>query len=384
MKQRAHVRSAASGLLDERARILGQQFWTGTLTRSEAAAKILAEAVDSGVVASMCRRHHQRLADLWGSDEVCSAVTPMLVCYALGDVDRDGHLDPGRFGDGTVSAAGWVGKVIGAMRTTRILREMSVETRELAVPGVLEHAAVVSVEDAVLAEAVPEVDDSTRGMPATSATIRLVHASALHQLLGLPPLRPWKLTYQQRADLLHELESRPDSLREVLTGELAGIDGSVRESIGLLWAGWNRDDVAAMLALSTPERDIPGVLASAALRPLPRPTARSGDLERLRTRARDGVPAPAADAVSTAFEAFLECQVEFHTDFDRIRRGPTATETARREASRVALPSLLRDAAQQIGIGHLDLLSGLIALFIEPLPVADPVYFTPTRWRFRA
>ncbi|MGP5672596.1 hypothetical protein [Brachybacterium alimentarium] len=384
MNSHAYVRSVASGLLDERAQILGLQLRAGTLTRGETAAKILAKAVDSGVVQLMCRRHHHRLAAVWGSDEVTGAVTSMLVRYALGDAENDGHLDPGRFADGSSSAAGWVGKVIGTMRTTRILREMSVETRELACPEVLEHVAVTSAEDAVLAGTVPEVDESTRGLPATSATIRVVHASALHQLLGLPPQRLWNLTKDQRAVLLHELESRPVSLRRVLAGELEGIDASVHESIGLLWAGWSRDDVAAMLALSTPERDIPRVLASAALRPLPRPTARSGDLDRLRARARDGVPAPAAAAVGTAFEAFLDCQVEVHTDFDRLRRRLTATEAARREASRAALPALLREASQQIGIGHLDLLSGLIALFIEPLPVADPVYFAPTSWRFPA
>lgn len=384
MNSRANVLSAASGPLDDRAQILGLQLRAGTLTRGETAAKILAKAVDSGVVQLMCHRHHHRLAAVWGSDEVTGAVTSMLVRYALGDAENDGNLDPGRFADKSSSAAGWIGKVIGTMRATRILREMSVETRELACPGVLERAAVSSAEDAVLAASVPVVDQSTRGLPATSATIRLVHASALHQLLGLPPLSPWNLADEQRAVLLHELESRPDSLRRVLTGELEGIDASVRESIGLQWAGWSRDDVAAMLALSTPERDIPRVLASAALRPLPRPTAHSGDLDRLRARARDGVQASATDAVSAAFEAFLDCQVEVHTDFDRIRRRPTATETARREASRRGFPALLQEVSQQTGIGRLDLLSGLIGLFIEPLPVADPVYFTPTRWRFRA
>lgn len=384
MNQRAHVRAAASSLLDERARLLGEQHEAGTLTRNEATAKILAAAVDTGVARQMCDRHHRGLARTWGFDEVTAAVTSMLVHYAQGGAERDGHLDPTRFVDGTSSAAGWVGKVIGAMRTTRILREMSIETRELACPGVLERATVSSAEDAVLAGEVPEVDEPTRGLPATSATIRLVHAAALHQLLGLPPLRPWSLTQNQRAELLEALESHPESLHRVLTGKLEGIDGSVRESVDLLWALWNRDDVAAMLALSTPERDIPRVLANAALRALPRPTTRSGDLERLRARARDGVPAPAAAAVSSAFEAFLGCHVEIHTDFDRIRRQPTATETVRQDASRAELPALLYEAARQIGISDRDLLSGLIALFIEPLPVADPVYFAPTLWRFPA
>ena len=382
MKQRAHVRSAASDLLDERARILGQECAAGALTRSEATAKILSAAVDSGVVLQMCHRHHHRLAEVWGSGEITAAVTSMLVLYALGNAERDGHLRPDRFVDIEVSAAGWVGKVIGAMRMTRILREMSAEARELAVPSVLEQTSVASAEDAVLAEAVPEVYEPTRGMPATSATIRLVHASALHQLLGLPPLRPWNLTRKQQAEVLEVLERDPDALYPVLAGKVDGAGGTARESIGLLWAGWSQDDVAAMLALTTPERAIPGVLASAALRLLPRPTARSGDLERLRARARDGVPVSAAFAASTAFEAFLDCQVELYTDFDRIRRPPTATENTRREASREALPALLCEASQQIGIGHLDLLSGLIALFIEPLPVADPAYFTPTSWRF--
>lgn len=384
MNSRAHVRSVPSGVLDDRSRLLGQQHGTGSLTRSEAAAKILSVAVDSGVVQLMCRRHHHRLADVWGSDEVLSAVTAMLVRYALGDGEQEGHLNPHRFADGTVSAAGWVGKVIGAMRTVRILRDMSVEARELAVPSVLEQASVASAEEAMLAAAVPEVDDSTRGLPAISATIRLVHASALHQLLGVPPLRPWDLTHDQTVDLRKSIMHRPEVLRSVLVAEDGGVEPSIRESVVLLWAGWSRDDVAAMLAVSTPMRDVPRVLASAALSPLPRPSAQSRDLDRLRACARDGVPAPAAGAVSAATKAFLDSRVEFHSDFDRIRRQPTATETTRREASRDMFPALLQEASQQIGIGHLDLLSGLIGLFIEPLPVADSAYFTPTAWRFPA
>ncbi|MGP5268304.1 hypothetical protein ACTXLV_15200 [Brachybacterium alimentarium] len=305
MSQRAHVLEAASSLLDARSRLLGQQLVSGSLSRDEAAAKVLSESVDSGVVDQMCARHHRRLAEVWGSDVVTAAVMSMLVRYALGTPERDGHLEPDRFADGTASAAGWVGKVIGSMRTTRILREMSVETRGLASSEVLEHAVVGSAEDVVLSGAVPEVDEPTRGLPATSATIRLVHASALHQLLGLPPLRPWNLTDDQRACVLHALRSRSDLLRRVLAGELEGIDERLRESVGVLWAGTSQDDVAAMLALTTPERDIPRVLASAALRPLPRPTARSGDLDRLRARARDGVPEPATTVVMEALEKFL-------------------------------------------------------------------------------
>ncbi|WP_193119324.1 hypothetical protein [Brachybacterium tyrofermentans] len=246
----------------------------------------------------------------------------------------------------------------------------------------LERASVAGAEDAVIAGAVPQVDDCTRGLPATSATIRLVHASALHQLRGLPPLRPWGLTRDQRMELQALLEAQPDALRRVLAGQLEHIDRSVSEAVSQLWSGWSRDDMAAMLALSTPERDIPRVLASAALRRLPRPTARSGDLDRLRARAHDGVPAPASTAVSRVFEAYLDCRVEAYTDFDRIRRRPSAADVARREAAQNELPALLQEASRRIGIGHLDLLSGLIGLFIEPLPVADPAYFAPTRWRF--
>lgn len=384
MFQRANVLEAASSLLDARARLLGHQLVAGTLTREEAAAKILAAAVDTGVVRQMCDRHHRGLARTRGFDEVNAAVTSMLAHYALGGPGREGHLDPARFADSLESAAGWIGKVVGSMRTTRILREMSVDSRELASPMALERAAVSSAEDAVLAASVPEVNESTRGLPATSATIRLVHASALHQLLGLPPLRPWKLTHEQRADLLVWFDEDPDVPRRVLSEVADGISSSARESIGLLWAGWSRDDVAAMLAKSTPESDIPHVLASAALRPLPRPTARSGDLDRLRARARDGAPSSAAEAAPAVFEAFLDSQVEAYTDFDRIRRRRTATEVARREASREVFPDLLQEAAQLLGIDEMDLLSGLIGLFIGPLPVANPAYFAPTPWRFPA
>ncbi|MFI8776581.1 hypothetical protein ACIGH6_05760 [Brachybacterium paraconglomeratum] len=382
MISRAHVRSAASDLVNDRARNLGDHYVASALTRKAATAKILAAAVDSGVVAHMCRRHHQRLAEVWGRDEVTSAITSMLVQYALGDAGSDGHLDPVRFADGSASAAGWVGKVIGSMRTTRILREMSIETRELAVPLALERAVVASAEDAVLAASIPAVEASTRGLPATSATIRVVHASALHQLLGLPALRPWDMTRVQSVQLRQVLEHYPEEFRRVLAGDVAGVDPPVGESIRALWAGWDRDDVSEMLALSTPDRDIPRVLASAALRPLPRPTIHSRALERLRVRARDGVPESAGAALSEAFEAFLDSRVELHTDFDRIRRRPTGAETARRAESRDRLPVLLHEAAQPLGISDLDLLSGLIAMFIDPLPVADPVYFTPTSWRF--
>lgn len=242
MTPRAHVRSVASGLLDDRARNLGEQVEAGELTRDAAAAKILVAAVNSGVVASMCRRHYQRLADVWGSDEVCSAVTTMLVRYALGSPDRDGNLDPARFADGAASAAGWIGKVIGAMRTTRILREMSVETRELAVPSVLERASAASAEDDVLAAVVPEIDETTRGMPATSATLRMVHASALHQLLGLPPLQPWCLTREQQNGVLDALERHPEQVSRILRGDRGGTSGAVAKAVKVLWAGWSRDD----------------------------------------------------------------------------------------------------------------------------------------------
>lgn len=382
MFQRANVLEAASSLLDARARLLGHQLVAGTLTREEAAAKILAAAVDTGVVRQMCDRHHRGLARTRGFDEVNAAVTSMLAHYALGGPGREGHLDPARFADSLESAAGWIGKVVGSMRTTRILREMSVDSRELASPMALERAAVSSAEDAVLAASVPEVDESTRGLPATSATIRVVHASALHQLLGLPPLRPWKLTHEQRADLLVWFEEDPDSPRRILSGDVDGISRSARESIGLLWAGWSRDDVAAMLAKSTSERDIPRVLAEAALRRLPRPTARSGDIARLRDLACDGAPPCAQVAVSSVFEAFVDYRVEPYTDYDRIRRQPTATEVARREASVGAFPALMQEAARLLGIGRLDLVSGLTRLFIDPLPVADSTYYAPTAWRF--
>lgn len=382
MNQRANVLEAASSLLDERARLLGQQLGTGTLTRDEAAAKVLSAAVDSGVVDQMCARHHRHLAHTWDTDGITAAVTSMLAHYALGGPGGEGNLDPSRFTDSTVSASGWVGKVIGSMRTTRILREMRADTRELASPLELERIEVASAEDVALDGVVPEVDEPTRGLPAPSATIRVVHASALHQLLGLPPLRSWRLTRAQKQALLTVLKEASDTPGRVLAGHIEGIDDSTVESIRQLWSGWSQDDVAEVLAKSTPERNISRLLGEAALRRLPRPTARSGEMDRLRGRARDGVPATAKGAVSAVFTAFVDCRVEAYTDLDRIRRRPAASEVARRDASSKAFPVLLQEAERLIDIDRLDLLSGLICLFIDPLPVANSTYFVPTSWRF--
>src|SRR5690625_7544188 len=76
-----------------------------------------------------------------------------------------------------------------------------------------------------------------------------------------------------------------------------------------------------MLAASTESRDIPHLLCQAALRPLPRPTARSGELDRLRARARDAVPADARPAVATALEAFLDAEVQLRSEERRVGQG---------------------------------------------------------------
>src|SRR5699024_6542843 len=113
----------------------------------------------------------------------------------------------------------------------------------------------------------------------------------------------------------------------------AAAGGAVSTLVGSLWGGWAHDDVAAMLAASTESRDIPHLLCQAALRPLPRPTARSGELDRLRARARDAVPADARPAVATVLEAFVDAEVQVYTDFDRIRRPVSAQARSRRRAS---------------------------------------------------
>src|SRR5699024_767753 len=117
-------------------------------------------------------------------------------------------------------------------------------------------------------------------------------------------------------------------------------------AIRALWGGWSRDDVSAMLAASTTARNIPYLLCRAALRPLPRPTARSGDLDRIRTRAREAVPAGARPTVARVLEAFLDAEVAVYTDFDRIRRPLPDEQAIRRENATTALPGLLDEAAR--------------------------------------
>ena len=382
MDSRSDTLDAGTGRLDERARRLGAAVLATQVSRHEAACQVLAEAAESGVVAAMCARHHRGLSSAWDIDEITSAVTTMLVAYALGSPGRDGHLDVTRFADGSTSASGWVGKVIGSMRATRILREMRTEPTVPADSEALEQVPAAGVEDQVLAPQVADIEAHTKGLPATSATIGLIHASALHDLLGLPPLRAWALTSDRRARVLEALAADPGLASRVLSGPEAAAGGAVSTLVGSLWGGWARDDVAAMLAASAEGRDIPHLLCQAALRPLPRPTARSGQLDRIRARARDAVPADARPAVATALEAFLDAEVQLYTDFDRIRRPVSAQERSRRQASADALPALLEEAARSLGVDRLDVHSGLIDLLLEPLPVVDSRFFTPTAWRF--
>ncbi|APX31751.1 hypothetical protein BH708_02360 [Brachybacterium sp. P6-10-X1] len=375
--------TAGTSRLDEHARNLGRDVLAGETSQHEAACQVLADAVEAGVVAAMCARHHRGLAAAWDTEEITSSVTSMLVDYAVKTPRRAGHLDVTRFADGATSASGWVGKVIGAMRPTRILREMHAETSLLTDPETLEQAPAPSAEEQLLSTQVPEVQEHTKGMPTTSATVRLIHASALHELLGLPPLRTWALTPSQRREVLSAVSKDPQLPTRVLTGATCDVDdGPGSAWIRALWEGWSRDDVDAMAALSSPARDIPHLLCHAALRPLPRPTARSGQLERIRARVREAVPFRAAPAVMAALETFIDAEVETYTDFDRIRRPLTAEQRSRRDASPAALPDLCVEAARQIGITSLDVLSGLIGALTEPLPVVDARYFTPTSWRF--
>ena len=374
--------TAGTSRLDEHARNLGRDVLAGETSQHEAACQVLADAVETGVVAAMCARHHRGLAAAWDICEITSAVTSMLVDYALKTPRRAGHLDVTQFADGSTSASGWIGKVIGAMRPTRILREMHADASLFADPETLEQAPAPSAEEQLLSARAPDVQEHTKGMPTTSATVRLIHASALHELLGLPPLRAWKLTFAQRRQLLAAVAEDPQLPARVLAGDPSDGEGPVPAWIRALWDGWSRDEVEAMAAFSSPVRDIPHLLCQAALRPLPRPTARSGVLARIRARVRETVPARAAPVAVATLEAFLDTEVETHTDFDRIRRPLTAEQRSRRAASAAALPDLCGEAARHLGVDRLDVVSGLIGLLTEPLPVVDARHFTPTPWRF--
>src|SRR5699024_12383452 len=116
-----------------------------------------------------------------------------------------------------------------------------------------------------------DVQEHTKGMPATSATVRLVHASALHELLGLPPLQVWELTFAQRREVLAALDADPQLPARVLAGGASDADGPVPECIEALWDPWFRGDLDATAALSAPGRDVPRPLCPAALRPRPAP-----------------------------------------------------------------------------------------------------------------
>src|SRR5699024_2526273 len=227
-------------------------------------------------------------------------------------------------------------------------------------------------------------------------------------------------------EVLAAVDADPQLPAHVLAGGSSDADGSVPGWIEALWNRWARDDIDAMAALSSPARDIPHLLCQAALRPLPRPTARSGTLDRIRARIRRFVPdhpasaveaaleafidaevedytdfdrirrpltpeqrsrkvasaaAPPEECVEAALEAFIDAEVEDYTDFDRIRRPLTPEQRSRKVASAAALPGLCVQAARQLGVTRLDVLSGLIGALTDPLPIVDARYFTPTPWR---
>src|SRR5690625_7099784 len=119
-----------------------------------------------------------------------------------------------------------------------------------------------------------------------------------------------------------------------------------------MWGRCPRADSDPMDALSPPVRDIPHLLCQAALRPLPRPTARSGTLDRIQAQIRHFVPDHAAPAVTAALEAFIDAEVETYTAFDRMRRPLTAEQRSRRASSTAALPGPCGPAARQLGGGR--------------------------------
>lgn len=369
--------------LDEHARLLASRVATGDLDPNEAACQVLATAVDCGVVRQMSARHHRQLATRWNIDDVTATVTSMLVSYALANENRPGNLDVTRFADGTTSAAGWIGKVIGSMRASRILREMHADaTAPVDLLGDEDPTSVPSAEETALDANRVNLEDHTKGLPAASATIRIVHAAALHQLLGLPPLQPWNLTPAQRRELIDQLELDPTLAHRTLVGDPA-VPDETRAALQDLWGGWSPDDVAAMLAKSTPIRDIPHLLCSAALKHLPRPKTRGGALAHAHDQMLKAAPEGETALFEATFTAFLESAVAPYTDFDRIRRPLTPAETAQREDHARELPTLIAATATALEVTADDILAGLIALFIDPLPIAATLYFTPTPWRFR-
>src|SRR5699024_10511067 len=152
------------------------------------------------------------------------------------------------------------------------LRAMHADAALFADPDTLEQTPTPSAEDQLLSARAPDVREHTQGMPRTSATLRLVHASALHQLLGLPPLQASELSSAQRRARRAAVDVDPQPPARVLAGGASDADGPVPGWIEALWGRWSRDDIDAMAALSSPVRDIPHLLFQAALRPLPRPT----------------------------------------------------------------------------------------------------------------
>lgn len=377
---------AALSSLDDHARLLAGAVIEGEVTNSEAARSILAHAVDRGVVSQQIRAAHGSAISRirHEADEFIGAATFMLVGYTL-PKGQESPLDVSQFSSEDRSATGWVRRTIASFRPSRIEREIRYQ-------GHVGH-----LEDEIITEvAAPEADPSEHSVPDDAEvieatkdrrkggeTLLFIHASVLYELTGGPALRWWSLSDSERAQLLRSVESDPGLPMRSLRGSDDHHDESdmVRE----LWADWSDPQIEDVIAKSSADRDIVGLLTRAAVTPFPKPPPgnRGRDERAMRRRAQEGIGGP-RDLSAALFDSFMASKVATYCDKDR-RRAPLDCDAAveRRIAAR-SFPLTLSAVAHCSELSREDLLSALVRLTLEHVPALNPDHFAPGDWSFPA
>lgn len=369
--------------LDDHARDLARSVAAGELSNTEAVGSILAAAMDRGVISQqIAQAHGSALSRLrHESDEFVDAATFMLVGYALPD-GKDSPLDVTRFAEDDSSATGWIRRTVASFRASRIEREIR-HVRHMAYLEDEVFPEPASEDPAVFPVDVPdhdEMSEAARDKRKDGEALLFIHASVLYDLLGGPALRWWALSDAERTRVLAVLDEDPSLPRRALTGAEAEDEADL---VCELWEDWSDEQIAEATAKSSSDRDIVGLLTRAAVTPFPKPPPgnRGRDERALRRRIQAGLGL-SRDFSDRLFDGFMGSKVALHCDKDRRRAPLDPTAFVERVASASSFPATLFAASSASGVPHDDLLSGLVRIVLDHVPVLDPRHFTPTGWSF--
>lgn len=362
--------------IDQHARHLGDRVLAEDLSNEDAASLLVSYAVRHGDARrAVIWAHHGAMLST-DDDEFIDCAVHLMVTYVLPREGRPSPVDVSRFACGE-SAQGWLRHLARCIRSTRIHREIGRRHRE---EPLSDHDRAVADVDHPSMEAVYELREASGKVPRAGQSIVLLHASVLHRLFDGPALQSWCLTTTERTRLRDVLDRDPRLPYRVLKAG-SSETGDDAELVRLMWSSWCEEGVRDVLAKSTADRDVVGLLTKAAVVPLPRPGKSTGAMSSIRAKLRSALPQVDRSLLMTTLDAFIAAYVAPVSEKDYTRRPLDPEEALRRQMLAPAFPNLIREVARSSGVAPEDLLSGLIDLFLAPIPAVSSEAFTPTGWR---